>query len=158
MTLYLGYTNLTILDISSKSIKRAKIRLGDNAAKVNWIINDMLLLSTKIKYDLWHDCAAFHFLTNESEQNTYANIVHRYFQPNSFLVLVTFSKNGPQKCSSLPVQQYSLNSLSVLFGNYFRKVGSLVKEHITPFNTYQEFIYVTFQKKWMLSQLFTSNA
>lgn len=85
----LGYTNLTVLDISSKSIERAKIRLGDKADKVNWIISDMLLMSTKTKYDLWHDRAAFRFLINESKQNTYVDIVHQYLQSNGFLVYLS---------------------------------------------------------------------
>ncbi|RYE05286.1 MAG: hypothetical protein EOP33_06810 [Rickettsiaceae bacterium] len=85
-------------------------------------------------------------MINEPEQKAYADIVHQYLKPKGFLVLGTFSKNGPKKCSNLPVRQYSLKSLSMFFGNYFRNVGSLVKEHIAPFNTAQEFLYLTFQK------------
>jgi ubiquinone/menaquinone biosynthesis C-methylase UbiE len=144
--LKLGYTNITVLDISASAIERAKQRLNEKAALVNWIVSDMLLLDSKLKYDLWHDRTAFHFLTRKQDQQAYLETVNRSLKPKAYLIVGTFAMDGPEKCSGLNIQQYSEQSLSDLFDVYFDKLGCLSKVHMTPFQTLQRFIYCCFQR------------
>ncbi|MES2063397.1 MAG: class I SAM-dependent methyltransferase [Bacteroidota bacterium] len=143
----LGYTNITVLDISGEAIERAKKRLGESAGLVTWIVSDILLFDYTQKYDLWHDRATFHFLTERSEQQTYLKKMLQSLLPNAYITLSTFAIDGPQKCSGLQIQQYSERTLAELFGVFFEKLDCFHKEHTTPFNTKQEFIYCSFQNK-----------
>lgn len=145
--LLLGYTNITVLDISANAIERAQARLGEKAKLVNWLIHDVLDFTANRHYDLWHDRAAFHFFTKMNEQELYLDRVHKYLKPNGYLVLGTFSTEGPETCSGLPVRQYSENSLSKLFNKYFDKIRCFTKMHITPFHTVQSFIFCSFQNR-----------
>src|SRR5579872_7043981 len=145
--LLMGYTNITVLDISAKEIERAQARLGEKAQMVTWLVQDVLDFTTTQQYDLWHDRAAFHFFTDINEQERYLDSVHQYLKPNGYLVLSTFSTEGPETCSGLPVQQYSENSLSKLFNKYFEKIRCFTKMHITPFHTVQSFVFCSFQKQ-----------
>ncbi|HZX58904.1 MAG TPA: class I SAM-dependent methyltransferase, partial [Mucilaginibacter sp.] len=143
--LLMGYSNITVLDISAKAIERAQARLGEKAQLVTWLVRDVLDFTTTQQYDLWHDRAAFHFFTDMNEQERYLDSVHQYLKPNGYLVLSTFSTEGPETCSGLPVQQYSENSLSKLFNRYFEKIRCFTKMHITPFHTVQSFVFCSFQ-------------
>jgi len=145
--LMLGYTNITVLDISAKAIERAKGRLGGKASQVKWIIKDIINFHPNQKYDLWHDRATFHFLIGKKEQDKYLEMAHRYLTPDGFMVLSTFSKDGPEQCSGLPVQQYSESSLPDLFARYFEKIKCFTKMHITPFHTIQSFVFCSFRNK-----------
>ncbi len=144
--LALGYSNITVLDISSAAIERAKLRLGKKAVLVNWITSDMLLFNGAEKFDLWHDRAAFHFLTDPQDQQLYLYTVNKNLKENGYLVLSTFTLNGPEKCSNLPVQQFSEITISDLFSRYFKKINCFTKEHSTPFHTLQQFLHCIFQK------------
>jgi ubiquinone/menaquinone biosynthesis C-methylase UbiE len=140
-----GYTDITVLDISDKAIERAKRRLSNKAEQVKWIVSDILQYKTQQKYDLWHDRATFHFLTNQQDCQTYIARAHKSLKSKGYFLLSTFTTNGPEKCSGLQIQQYSESSLSKLLKKYFTKLGCLVKTHITPFKTMQQFIYCSFQ-------------
>jgi 2-polyprenyl-3-methyl-5-hydroxy-6-metoxy-1,4-benzoquinol methylase len=143
----LGYTNITVLDISCLAIQRAKKRLGEKAGLVNWIVSDILLFDSVLKYNVWHDRATFHFLTDRTEQQIYLQKLQRNLFPNADILLSTFAKEGPEKCSGLQVQQHSEQTLTELLGTYFKKKGCFIKQHITPINTKQQFIYCSFQNK-----------
>ena len=104
--LMLGYTNITVLDISAKAIERAKERLGEKAEEIKWIVKDIVDFNPDQKYDLWHDRATFHFLVNKKDQDKYLETVHQYLTSDGYMVLSTFSEEGPEKCSGLPVRRY----------------------------------------------------
>lgn len=144
--LNLGYENLTVLDISEKAILRAKIRLGHNAEKVNWIVADASDFNTNQKYDFWHDRAAFHFLTDEQEINNYVKNAQSIISENGQLVIGTFSQNGPLKCSGIEIQQYSELSLAKTFSTYFTKTKCFTTDHQTPSGSIQNFVFCIFQK------------
>jgi 2-polyprenyl-3-methyl-5-hydroxy-6-metoxy-1,4-benzoquinol methylase len=148
--LALGYTNITVLDISANAIDRAKLRLQEKAPLVHWVISDVLNFNTNRKFDIWHDRAAFHFLTSQRDQTRYLNKVHQFLKPEGYLVMSTFAKDGPEKCSGLPVQRHSEDSLSRLFVKYFDKIKCVAKEHITPFSTLQKFIFCSFKNKKLI--------
>ncbi len=142
----LGYTNVSVLDISSKSIEKTKKRLGLRSKLVNWIVSDINDFKPKYKYDLWHDRAAFHFLKNRFEINNYVKLLKSYLNVDADLIIATFSENGPLKCSGLEVSRYSKNSISNLFKNDFNLIESKISIHNTPFDTTQEFLFTKFKK------------
>lgn len=144
--LEMGYNNITVLDISAAAIGKAKQRLGKKAAMVNWIVSDILEFSSPAQFDCWHDRAAFHFLTTEQEVSRYLVIAQEHIRPNGKLILGTFSTNGPEKCSGLPVKQYNETTLTGTLQKWFEKIKCITTEHITPFKTIQNFIFCSFQK------------
>jgi SAM-dependent methyltransferase len=144
--LALGYTNITVLDISAKAIAKAKKRLGNKATLVKWIISDVLDFNNEIKYDCWHDRAAFHFLTTAGEVENYIAIAQKNLTAKGKLIIGTFSTDGPEKCSGLPVKQYSENLLSSTLGKWFSKIKCITTNHVTPFKTVQNFLFCSFTK------------
>lgn len=142
--LELGYQNITVLDISEKALERAKKRLGTTAKKVTWIHSDCIDFETDMVYDVWHDRAAFHFLTSETEKSSYVKLVHKHVSQH--LILGTFSNEGPLKCSGLEIQQYSNETLTDCFSPWFIKNKCMHDTHQTPFGTAQEFVFCVFNK------------
>lgn len=139
-----GYENITVLDISSKALEKAQQRLGDSADKVKWIATDVTLFEPTEAYDIWHDRAAFHFLTTREQVSRYIDITGKWVK--GFVILGTFSKDGPTKCSGLNIQQYDEKSLSEKFEKNFKKIQCLIEDHTTPFGTIQNFIFCSFKK------------
>ena len=139
-----GYENLTVLDISATALERAKARLGERAEKVNWIVADITDFRPDKTYDIWHDRAAFHFLTENEQIEKYLNIVHAAV--TGFLLIGTFSEHGPKKCSGLEIKQYSGTSLENVFKRDFTKIACKTGDHITPFNTIQNFTFCSLKR------------
>ena len=142
-----GYKNIWVLDISATAIERAKKRLGENASKVHWIVSDITEFVPTVRFDFWHDRAAFHFLTNDEAIYKYVSIAEDAIKKNGYLILGTFSENGPTKCSSLEIKQYSISSMSARFEIAFNRIKCLEENHQTPFNTIQNFLFCSFKKK-----------
>lgn len=142
-----GFRNITVLDISEKAIEKAKIRLGEKAGLVDWIISDVTEFVPKKKYDFWHDRAAFHFLTDEKLADKYVEIANNGIKENGVLILGTFSEKGPKKCSGLEIKQYSEASMSAKFEGYFERIKCISEDHLTPFNTVQNFLFCSFKKR-----------
>ena len=140
-----GYENITVLDISEKALLRAQKRLGDMASKVNWVISDILTFKPDKTFDFWHDRAAFHFLTETKQISQYVELASTCV--TSYLSVGTFSKQGPVKCSGLKISQYSKTELMSVFGSWFHLVDSKTEDHLTPFDTLQNFLFCSFQKK-----------
>lgn len=139
-----GYENISVLDISSKAIERAKDRLADKEQNIHWIISNILDFMPETKYDVWHDRAAFHFLTFKKDIESYVKIVSQFA---NHIVLGTFSKNGPLKCSGLPISQYNAEDLQALLKSDFELVSSHYEDHTTPFDTQQNFLFCSFRRK-----------
>ena len=142
----LGYTDLTILDISAASLDRAKQRLGDRSKKVKWIVADAATFKPTEKYDFWHDRAAFHFLTQEQEITDYIGTIQKSIKPTGILVIGTFSEQGPKKCSGIEIKQYSETTMTDRLKNFFEKVKCITVDHKTPFDTIQNFIFCSFKR------------
>ncbi|TDU40462.1 methyltransferase family protein [Gelidibacter sediminis] len=140
-----GYTDISVLDISAKAIEKAKSRLGEKANKVQWIVSDITTFKPTHTYDLWHDRAAFHFLTTQEHIRAYAKLANAFVTDS--LIIGTFSKQGPQKCSGLDITQYNAEELTVVFGDQFEKVTCLTTDHTTPFDTVQNFQFCSFKKQ-----------
>ena len=145
--LQLGYNNLTVLDISETAIQKSKSRLGDHAKKINWIVSDVLEFEPDKKYDLWHDRAAFHFLTEPTDIKKYVQLAHQSIVEKGCMILATFSDEGPKKCSGLDIQSYSEESMKGIWDKQFELVTTLKKDHITPSGGKQNFLFSQFAKR-----------
>ncbi|HEX5155309.1 MAG TPA: class I SAM-dependent methyltransferase [Parafilimonas sp.] len=142
-----GYQNIYVLDISVNAIERAKQKLGERASQIHWIASDITEFDPPVQFDLWHDRAAFHFLTAEDKIRKYVSVAENAVKRNGYLILGTFSENGPKKCSGLEIRQYSEASMSARFETAFKKIKCLHTDHITPFNTIQNFLFCSFKRK-----------
>ncbi|KXH85841.1 class I SAM-dependent methyltransferase [Chryseobacterium kwangjuense] len=139
-----GYENITVLDISAKALEKVQKRLGEKAGKVTWIVSDITTFEPSETYDIWHDRAAFHFLTAPDQISKYIRTASENI--TQFMILGTFSKNGPKKCSGLDIQQYDQTSLSKTFESDFSKIKCFTQDHTTPFETVQNFVFCSFKK------------
>jgi len=139
-----GFENITVLDISPKALKRAQSRLGEKAGKVKWLTSDITDFKSESKFDLWHDRATFHFLTQLPQIQKYVNTAKESVK--GFLTIGTFSDNGPDKCSGLSVQQYNEDQLQNVLQNGFEKIRCITEDHVTPFNTNQNFLFCSFKR------------
>ena len=110
-----GFKNLSVLDISEKSLERTKLKLKQNTENVNWIVSDILEFQPSYKFSLWHDRATFHFLTEKEDIEKYVKQVEKAIKTDGFLIIATFSNTGPFKCSGLETTQYSKEILLGLF-------------------------------------------
>jgi ubiquinone/menaquinone biosynthesis C-methylase UbiE len=144
--LNLGYQDITVLDISEQALNKAKLRLGSLSDKVKWIVADASNFTPTEKYDFWHDRAAFHFLTQENDIETYIETVQQSIQPDGILVIGTFSEVGPKKCSGIDIKQYSKKGLTDQFKKYFKKIKCITADHKTPFDSIQNFVFCSFKK------------
>ena len=142
-----GFRNIWVLDISGNAIERAKHRLGNKSSKVHWIISDVTQFRPPVQFDFWHDRAAFHFLTTEDKIYRYVSIAEAAIKKDGYLILGTFSENGPRKCSGLEIKQYSEASMSARFELAFERIQCVTEDHKTPFNTVQNFLFCSFKKK-----------
>ncbi|MBX2930949.1 MAG: class I SAM-dependent methyltransferase [Chitinophagaceae bacterium] len=141
-----GYQNIAVLDIAETAIEKAKKRLGTKATKATWLVTDITDFKPTEKYDFWHDRAAFHFLTNETDIATYVQLVSENIQPNGIMTIATFSEKGPLKCSGIFIKQYSEETLTKTFEKDFDKIQCFTIDHQTPFNTTQNFLFGSFRK------------
>lgn len=137
-----GFQNITVLDVSQAAIDVNKVRLGDRAKRVRWLVADITQVELEPKaYDVWHDRAVFHFLTAPEERRAYVRQVVRAVKPGGHVIVSTFGPEGPTKCSGLDVVRYNAESLHGEFGARFRLVESSNEMHHTPFGTTQQFLY-----------------
>jgi 2-polyprenyl-3-methyl-5-hydroxy-6-metoxy-1,4-benzoquinol methylase len=137
-----GYEHITVLDISATAIEVAKERLGPQASKVEWLTGDVTRIQLPAQnYDVWHDRAVFHFLTDPSERARYVALVQRSVKPGGHVIVATFGPQGPVKCSGLDVHRYDSESLHSEFSPHFRLVESFLDVHHTPAGSEQQFLY-----------------
>ena len=140
-----GFKKITVLDISSKSLEKAKARLGKKADEVNWIVSDITEFESNTTFDIWHDRATFHFLTTTEQIKKYMKTARK--SVSGFLTIGTFSQNGPEKCSGLEIKKYSEKELTSELENGFDKIRCVTEDHLTPFNTTQNFLFCSFKRK-----------
>jgi len=137
-----GFRNITVLDVSRAAIDVNKTRLGERAKQVHWIVADITQVELEPKaYQVWHDRAVFHFLTEQKQRAAYVRQVARSVKPGGYVIVSTFGPEGPTKCSGLDVLRYDADSLHAEFGTRFRLVESSKEDHHTPLGTTQQFLY-----------------
>lgn len=142
-----GYTDITLLDISSRALEKTAKRIGGKAGGIDFIASDITAWHPKRKWGIWHDRAVFHFLTSGDDQRAYVKALREGTAPGSVIVMGTFSLEGPERCSGLPVQRYSAESLNARLGSEFELVESLPHCHVTPGGAEQNFMFAVFQRR-----------
>jgi 2-polyprenyl-3-methyl-5-hydroxy-6-metoxy-1,4-benzoquinol methylase len=136
------YENVTVLDLSPMAIELTKKRLGTAALGVRWLAADVTEAELAPQaYDVWHDRAVFHFLTEKEARIAYVQQAMRVMRPGGHVIVGTFGPQGPQKCSGLDVVRYDAESLHEEFGTKFELVESFSENHTTPWDTTQQFLY-----------------
>ncbi|MBN8827044.1 MULTISPECIES: class I SAM-dependent methyltransferase [Spirosoma] len=141
-----GYEDISVLDISEVALNRAKQRLGERGDRVEWIVSDITTYAPIQPFNFWHDRAAFHFLTTAEQINRYMTTARVGVSPNGYVTIGTFSETGPEKCSGLPIRRYSEQTLTDELARGFRKLRCITEDHITPFDTNQNFLFCSFQR------------
>lgn len=140
--LALGHDDVTVLDLSSAALAAAQARLGPGAARVQWIETDVLDAAlARHRYDVWHDRAVFHFLTEPHDRSAYVRAVLRAVKPGGLVIVATFAPDGPTHCSGLPVMRYGARELHAEFGEPFVLLGHEHESHHTPAGSEQRFVY-----------------
>ena len=143
-----GSDNLTVLDLSGSALQAAQERLGARANGITWLEADITQpIPTSSKYQLWHDRAVFHFMTTPEQRAAYKNNLKTALSPTGYLIIATFAENGPEKCSGLSVQRYSVEDLSEELGSDFVLLKSCRESHKTPSGNTQEFIYCLYKRR-----------
>ena len=144
----LGYTNLSVLDISAQALAQAKVRLGAvRARRVHWLVQDVTRFVPPQPYALWHDRAVFHFLTDEAARSAYLTALRRSVAPGGTVIVATFATDGPAQCSGLQVARYDANTLSALFGSEFERMATARDMHVTPWGSIQAFTYLRSRRR-----------
>lgn len=142
-----GHLNLSLIDISTSAVNFLKNRLVEHSDKIKWHTGDITEYSfLGEQFDFWHDRAVFHFLTKAESRQRYKELLSKSIKKGGYVLIATFSADGPLKCSGLTVERYSVTKLSKELGSNFKLVGSKIEEHHTPFNTTQEFVYCWFKR------------
>ncbi len=141
-----GFSNLAVLDLSEKALAISKSRLGARSAQVKWIAADVTAWEPSETYDVWHDRAAFHFLTEPQDRAAYAAGVLRAVRPGGHLIIGTFALDGPERCSGLPVVRHDAASIGKILGPKFELIESRNDAHKTPMGTIQRFQFSRFRR------------
>ena len=137
-----GYQHIDVLDISQEALDIAQTRLGDSAKAVNWHCANILKADLeKHQFDVWHDRAVFHFLTDEDERQQYVEQVFKALKPGGKVIISTFGPEGPLMCSGLPIVRYDHESLHNEFGAAFKLLEHGQEDHLTPDGSVQKFVY-----------------
>ena len=145
--LALGYTRVTLLDVSSAALAVTRERLGARAGMVQWIVGDVTTVDLPSKaYDVWHDRTVFHFLTQPADRRAYVRIVTECLKPGGHALLATFSLEGPMRCSGLDVIRYDAENLSRELGPAFALRQETHESHCTPSGAEQRLIYCLFER------------
>lgn len=142
-----GYADLAVLDISAAALERAKANFGGEAAKIDWIVADITAWKPARQWQVWHDRAVFHFLTDTASQDAYLRALHAATGPGAIAIVSGFAPDGPEKCSGLPVVRYDAASLSKRIGDAFALLAEKREEHHTPDGAVQKFYYAVLRRR-----------
>jgi SAM-dependent methyltransferase len=139
-----GFRRVTILDLSATALDEAKGRLGRRADGVDWIAADITIWEPSRTYDLWHDRAAFHFLTEPADRDAYIVRLKKAVRPGGHVIIATFAADGPERCSGLPIVRYDPEALARTLGPGFELAESRRHDHVTPGGSTQRFQFSRF--------------
>jgi SAM-dependent methyltransferase len=142
-----GYEDVTVLDLSAAALASARSRMGQKAGRVTWIAADVTSWEPTRTYDVWHDRAAFHFLTLAKDQAAYVARLRRALRPGGHAIIGTFALDGPERCSGLVVSRYDATSLAATLGSGFELIDTRRHEHVTPWGVTQKFQFSTFRRQ-----------
>jgi SAM-dependent methyltransferase len=136
-----------VLDVSPSALATARRRLGPRAARVHWVVGDVTRLDDVGTFDVWHDRATFHFLTEATERDRYVGLMKRTVNTGGYVVIATFATDGPERCSGLNVRRYDTELLGAEVGSEFTLLDRVSRVHVTPRGVHQSFVYAMFQRQ-----------
>jgi DNA-binding transcriptional ArsR family regulator len=142
-----GYKHISILDIAGAALEQTKRRLGSNASRVKWIVSDICHATGLGRFEVWHDRAVFHFLTEADDRKKYVAVAKAAIPVGGHAIIATFSPGGPKQCSGLPTCRYSAASLAAEFGRSFELVKEVPELHVTPQGKRQAFVYALLRRR-----------
>ncbi len=141
-----GFNRLTVLDISANALEHARQRLGALAARVEWFEADVTRFNPAHRFDLWHDRAVFHFLTEKADRQKYVQTMKRVLSPEAHVIIATFALDGPSRCSGLEVARYDADLICTELGSEFGLLEQVQETHLTPWRTEQRFSCFRFRR------------
>ena len=141
-----GFSHVTVLDVAEAALAKSKARLGARAGEVSWIVADITKWCPERRYEVWHDRAVFHFLTEDAQQAAYVAALTAGTAPGATVVMATFALDGPENCSGLAVQRYSPQTLAARLGPPFALIDSAQESHRPPWGAEQKFSYAMFRR------------
>lgn len=144
--LELSFERIAVLDVSEAALDRARSRLGERAGRVEWIVADVTESPELNAFDVWHDRAVFHFLTDAEDRRKYVELARTTVPEGGHLIVATFAEGGPKRCSDLEVCRYDARSLAAELGEGFVLVRDAAEFHTTPGGSMQEFTYGVFRR------------
>jgi SAM-dependent methyltransferase len=147
------FCRLTVLDLSGAALAATRERLGDRADEVQWVVADVTKWEPAQIYDLWHDRAAFHFLTDHADQSAYADRLKKAVKPGGHVIIGTFAPDGPERCSGLPIVRHDADTLATILGSDFVLIDTRRHDHATPWGAVQRFQFSTFRRVGSLAEL-----
>jgi len=140
-----GWQDITVLDIAAPALETTKARLGVRADEVDWVVADITNWHPLRSFDVWHDRAVFHFLTEPAQREAYRSALLSGLAKGGLLIMATFALDGPEKCSGMPVQRYSPETLTLELGDRFELIDTWREEHVTPWGSTQSFNWCAFR-------------
>lgn len=141
-----GFSDISVLDISSAALELSRQRLAEQAARVTWIAQDLTRFLPSQKYSVWHDRAVFHFLTSEDDRLAYRQVLHQALVPGGFLIIMSFALDGPERCSGLDVVRYDADTLQKELGSGLELFETHDHVHRTPWGSDQSFMCAVFRR------------
>lgn len=141
-----GYLDITVLDIAKEALDLSRRRLGARADQVCWQVADVTEYLPDRSYELWHDRAVLHFLTEPAQRAAYRVALEQALEPGGHLVVGTFAIDGPKKCSGLEIVQYDAAKLLDLLGAEFILREEQKEAHVTPAGAIQQFAWFVLQR------------
>ncbi len=144
--LTLGYHNIGVLDVAAAALRECRQRLGSRAAGVEWIECDVTEFKSRHQWDLWHDRAVLHFLTEPADMEAYRNALLTALSDQGQAVIATFGPQGPTRCSGLNVRRFDIDSLQEVLGADMELVDHRLQDHVTPSGVAQQFLFCRFRR------------
>jgi SAM-dependent methyltransferase len=141
-----GFKQVAVLDISSAAIEATKARLGERASHVEWMVADITQAESLGEFDIWHDRAVFHFITDSNDRKHYVELLRRSLPIGGHFVVGTFAVSGPEKCSGLTIQRYDAKTMENTLRPSFGSVKCGFYEHTTPIGKPQLFFFGIYRR------------
>lgn len=142
-----GATDLTVVDIAASAFETSRARLGPRATQVDWVVADVTGWRPARRFDVWHDRALFHFLTEPQQRDGYRAALRQATVPGSWLIVATFAADGPARCSGLPVRRYDGPGLMTEFAGEFELHDVWQDAHRSPGGVVQSFTWAVMRRR-----------
>lgn len=143
-----GATHVTVLDVSAEALAIARRRVGAGERDVTWLASDVLDAALpQGGFDIWHDRAVFHFLTDPADAARYAAQVAHAVRPGGYAIIAGFAPDGPERCSGLPVARRSAEDIAAVLAPSFELLAKRAEQHVTPAGSVQSFAYALLRRR-----------